>query len=174
MQFDLDTATPLLKRTPRVLDTLLRDLPHAWIGADEGENTWSPLDVMGHLVHGERTDWMERTRMILECGESESFAPFDRFAQFEESRGQRLEDLLDTFADLRAGNLAELGAMALTAQDLARTGTHPAFGPVTLEQLLATWVVHDLGHLRQITRVMAKQYGEAAGPWRQYLPVLSE
>ncbi len=173
MQFTIDRSLAILARTPSVLEALLRDLPDDWVRADEGAATWSPFDVVGHLIHGERTDWIPRARIVLEHGESRPFEPFDRFAQFEASRGKRLGELLDEFAALRAANLQSLRAHGLAPADLARRGRHPELGTVTLEQLLATWVVHDLGHLAQITRTMAKQYGSAVGPWKAYLPVLS-
>ena len=172
MRFDLAEALPVLERTPRVLRELLAGLPEPWVRATEGPDTWSPFDVVGHLVHGERTDWLPRAEIVLTDGESRVFPSFDRFAQFEASRGKRLEDLLDTFAHLRAANLARLRAHALSPADLARRGRHPEFGPVTLEQHLATWVAHDLSHLGQIVRVMGRAYTEAVGPWAAYLPML--
>lgn len=173
-RFELDEACGLLARTPAALDALLRDAPEAWVGANEGAGTFSPFDVVGHLIHGERTDWMTRARVILEHGEARAFEPYDRFAQHEESRGLSLAVLLDTFAALRAENLAALRALRLTASDLARRGRHPALGTVTLGELLATWVVHDLAHLGQIARVMARRYADDVGPWRAYLRVVRE
>jgi uncharacterized damage-inducible protein DinB len=172
MRFDLDEAADVLSRTPAVLDSLLRDLPAAWVSGNEGGETWSPFDVLGHLIHGERTDWVPRARVILQSGESEPFEPFDRFAQFEASEGKSLGELLGAFAALRADSIRALRGLNLTAEDLSRTGTHPELGTVTLGQLLATWVVHDLDHIAQITRTMARQYGEAVGPWEEYLSVL--
>jgi hypothetical protein len=172
MRFNLSDGVAVLERTPRVLRDLLGGLPEGWVSATEGPDTWSPFDVVGHLIHGERTDWMPRLEIILTDGEDRAFEPFDRFAQFEESRGRTLEALLDTFAGLRATNLARLAAFELTAADLRRRGRHPALGPVTLEQLLATWVAHDLSHLGQIARVMGKAYADAVGPWVEYLPML--
>src|SRR5690606_23372561 len=157
MRFVLEDATTILARTPAVLDAWLRGLPDGWITAHEGDGTWSPFDVMGHLIHGERTDWMGRARMILEHGESRLFAPFDRFAQFRESEGKTLAALLDEFTGLRRQNLAELAGLNLAEADLDRRGRHPAFGTVTLRQLLATWVAHDLDHISQIARVIARQ-----------------
>jgi uncharacterized damage-inducible protein DinB len=173
MEFKLDLAREILSRTPLTLNSLLRRLPDEWLMANEGPETWSAFDVVGHLIHGEEADWIPRARIILEQGESRAFKPFDRFAMFEISRGKSLGQLLDKFESLRSESLRELDALNLTTEMLARRGTHPEFGPVTLGQLLSTWVVHDLGHLAQIARVMAKQYGEAVGPWQAYLPVLS-
>ncbi len=170
--FDLEEATGILARTPGTLDALLRGLPPAWTSAHEGGETWSPFDVIGHLVHGERTDWMPRVRIILADGESRSFPPVDRLAQFEAFRGRTLDSLLDELASLRRERLAALAAMARTGADLERTGRHPAFGRVTLRQLLATWVAHDLDHIVQVARVMARQYSDEVGPWRAYLGVI--
>jgi hypothetical protein len=170
--FDLEHALAVLSRTPNVLDALLRDLPSAWIEGTEGPDTWSPFDVVGHLIHGERTDWIPRVDHLLAHGEDVPFPTFDRFAQFEASRGKHLPELLDTFRALRGESLRRLAALRLTAADLDRPGRHPAFGRVTLGQHLATWVVHDLDHLAQITRVMGRQYSEAVGPWRQYLRIV--
>ncbi len=173
MQFDIEQATSILSRTPLVFDALLRDLPDPWVASNEGENTWSPFDVVGHLVHCERTDWIPRARLILEKGESQVFDPVDRFAHFEESRGKSMVELLNEFAVLRSANLSSLAALELAESDLQRAGRHPAFGVVTMGQLLATWVVHDLGHIAQTTRVMAKQYANQVGPWAEYVPVLT-
>jgi hypothetical protein len=173
MRFRLDRALEILARTPPTLDALLRGLPDAWVRANEGGETWSPYDVVGHLIHGERTDWIPRARIVLEHGTSRAFDAFDRRAQFAASKGKSLEELLDEFALLRTASLESLPALALRPADLERTGRHPDFGVVTLGQLLATWVVHDLGHLAQIARTMSKQYGGDVGPWRAYLPVLS-
>jgi hypothetical protein len=171
--FELDEAIALLERTPRALDALLRGLPEGWIAANEGEGTWSPFDVVGHLIHGERTDWMPRIRMILEHRDSRTFESFDRFAQFEASRGWTLPDLLDEFGRLRGENIRAVMGLGLTTTDLARRGSHPDFGPVTLRQLLATWAVHDLDHLSQIARVLARQYADDVGPWRAYLRIIN-
>lgn len=173
MQYDLHEATVLLARTPKTLDVLLRGLPEPWTHQNEGENTWSPFDVLGHLIHGEETDWIPRLEIILEHGPSRPFEPFDRFAQVEKSKGKTVEDLLDTFAELRADNLAALHKLDLQPSDFDRRGTHPELGEVTARQLLATWVAHDLGHIAQITRVMAKQYDGEVGPWKQYMGVLA-
>ncbi len=159
-------------RTPPTLDALLRDLSPAWTSHNEGGETWSPFDVVGHLIHGERTDWIPRAEIVLEKGETQPFEPFDRFAQFEVSTGRTLEELLDTFAALRVENLQALRDLRLEPSDYERAGHHPEFGRVTMRQLLSTWVVHDLSHIRQIARVMARQYATSVGPWRAYLPVL--
>ena len=171
-EFRLDEAIAVLTRTPATLDALLRGMPDIWVRCNEGNATWSPFDIVGHLVVGERTDWMPRARIILEKGEARPFDPFDRFAQEEESKGKSLEQLLDEFASLRSENLAALRTLNLHQADLPRRGTHPALGPVTLSELLATWAVHDLTHVHQLSRVMAHQYRDAVGPWRAYLGVL--
>ena len=172
MDFDLAHGVAILERTPHTLRAMLAGLPGAWTGATEGPETWSPYVIVGHLIHGERTDWMARAGIILAQGTERRFTPYDRFAQFRESQGKSLAELLDEFARLRAENLATLGGWRLTDAQLALEGEHPEFGPVTLRQLLATWVAHDLGHVAQAARVMAKQYREAIGPWRGYLPVM--
>jgi hypothetical protein len=171
-EFSVDDAAAVLARTPATLDALLRGLPDAWVRCDEGNDTWSAFDIVGHLVVGERTDWMPRLRIILENGETRAFDPFDRFAQFKESQGKSLEHLLDEFSRLRRENLAALHALNLRGDDLTRKGRHPALGVVTLSQLLAAWTVHDLTHLHQLSRVMAHQYRDAVGPWSAYLGVL--
>ena len=171
--FVTEEAIALLSRTPSTLDTLLRGLPDGWVAAHEGGNTWSPFDVIGHLIHGERTDWMPRARIILERGETQPFETFDRLAQFEESRGRTLASLLDEFASLRANNLRDLASLQLTDAELDRRGRHPQLGVVTLRQLLATWVAHDLDHVMQISRVLARQYADEVGPWRAYLRIIS-
>jgi hypothetical protein len=172
MEFDLGHTISLLSRTPAVLNTLLGDLPETWTLRNEGDNTWSAFDIVGHLIHGERTDWMPRTRTILQSGEAQTFEPFDRWGHVRESQGKSLGQLLEEFAGLRSGNLSELRAMNLRQEDLERRGRHPALGVVTLSELLATWAAHDLTHLHQISRVMAHQYREAVGPWSAYLGVL--
>lgn len=172
MNFRVEDALTVLSRTPATLRSLLDGLPAHWAESNEGPDTWSPFDVVGHLIHGERTDWMGRARVILEHGEEREFDPFDRFAMFEESRGKTLHELLTTFEELRERNLRDLQSLALDDEALERRGRHPDFGPVTLCQLLATWVAHDLGHIAQISRTMAKQYREEVGPWRRYLPIL--
>jgi DinB superfamily len=172
MEHDLQHTISLLSRTPAALDALLRDLPETWTLRNEGENTWSAFDIVGHLIHGERTDWMPRARAILQFGETQAFAPFDRWAQVRESQGKPFGQLLDEFARLRSENLGELRALNLRPEDLERRGRHPALGAVTLSELLATWAAHDLTHLHQISRVMAHQYREAVGPWSAFLGVL--
>ncbi|HYG65038.1 MAG TPA: DinB family protein [Thermoanaerobaculia bacterium] len=172
MDFDLTSSIAVLERTPHTLRAMLAGLPAAWTDANEGPETWSPYDILGHLIHGERVDWIERAQIILAQGPQRRFSPFDRFAQFRESQGRSLADLLDEFARLRAENLATLAGWSLTEAQLVLEGEHPDFGPVTLRQLLATWVAHDLGHVAQVARVMAKQYREAVGPWRAYLPIM--
>ena len=174
MEFKLEQAIEVLERTPATLNSLLRDLSEQWLVQNEGPDTWSPYDVIGHLIHGEETDWIPRAKMILEHGETRAFEPFDRVAMFEESKGKSIVELLDTFAQLRAANLRELQSMKLTSELLDKRGRHPELGVVTLRQLLSTWVIHDLGHIRQVVRVMSKQYGEAVGPWKAYLSILEE
>jgi hypothetical protein len=173
MEFQLDHATEILRRTPATLNSLLRHLPKEWILSIEGPESWSPFDVVGHLIHGEEADWIPRAKIILEYGESRTFEPFDRYAMFEKSRGKSLGELLDMFAQLRGESLKELEQMDLRPEILGKRGMHPELGVVTLSQLLSTWVVHDLGHIGQIVRVMAKQYSEAVGVWQAYLPVLT-
>lgn len=172
MEQGLQQTMSLLTQTPVALNALLRDLPEEWTSRNEGENTWSAFDVVGHLVHGERTDWMPRVRMVLQSGESQKFEPFDRWGQARESQGKSLEQLLDEFARLRSENLGALRGLNLRPEDLERRGRHPSLGVVTLSQLLATWATHDLTHLHQISRVMALQYRDAVGPWIAYLGVL--
>jgi hypothetical protein len=172
MDFRLDDATAVLERTPAAFRALLAGLPEAWTRPNEGPDTFSAFDNLAHLIHGERDDWIPRARIILAQGADRRFAPFDRFAHQRASAGKPLGELLDEFAALRAGSLATLREWEIGERELALEGEHPAFGPVTLRQLLATWVAHDLGHLAQTSRVMAKQYRDAVGPWRAYLPVL--
>ena len=172
MQPNLPDTISLLTRTPAALDALLRDLPDAWTLPNEGGETWSAFDVLGHLIHAERMDWMPRTRIILEFGESRPFPRFDRFAQFKDSQGKRLPQLLDEFARARAESLDQLRALNLQPADFERRGRHPDLGVVTLAELLSTWPAHDLSHLHQISRVMAHQYDAAVGPWQAYLGVL--
>ena len=172
MNHNLPHTIALLARTPAALDALLRDLPETWTSRNEGQNTWSAFDIVGHLIHGERTDWMPRAKMILQFGEAKPFEPFDRSGQERESQGKSLAQLLDEFSRLRSAGLGELRALNLRQEDLQRRGRHPALGVVTLSQLLATWAAHDLTHLHQISRVMAHQYRDAVGPWSAYLGVL--
>jgi hypothetical protein len=171
-QFSLDETIAVLTRTPAALNALLRGLPEIWVHRNEGPDTWSAFDIVGHLIVGERTDWMARARIILNEGHARSFDPFDRLAQNKESQGKSLEQLLDEFAGMRDDNLAALRRLNLQPTDLERRGKHPALGLVTLSELLATWAVHDLTHLHQLSRVMAYQYREAVGPWSAYLGVL--
>jgi hypothetical protein len=172
VEFQFDNALPVLRRTPAVLRALLLDLPGSWIGATEAPGTWSPFDVVGHLIHGDRTDWMPRVEHLLRHGDAVPFPAFDREAMFAASKGLSLGELLETFGQLRAESLDRLVALKLTAADLARRGKHPEFGVVTLSQHLATWVAHDLSHVGQVVRVMARQYSTAVGPWRAYLSIL--
>lgn len=172
MDFDLSTGCAVLERTPSTLRTMLDGLPADWTDATEGPETWSPYVVVGHLVHCERADWVPRARIILAQGPDRRFTPLDRFAQFHESRGKSLSDLLDEFAELRQQNLVTVRGWQLDDNRLALEGIHPEFGAVTLRQLLATWVAHDLGHMVQISRVMARQYRDAVGPWAKYLSVM--
>ena len=172
METALQNTIALLSRTPAVLNALLRDLPDEWTYRNEGENTFSPFDVVGHLIHGERTDWMPRAKIVLQRGESLAFEPFNRWGHLEQCESKSLPELLDEFAQVRAENLSELRALGLRREDLARCGRHPALGAVTLSELLATWAAHDLDHLHQISRTMAHQYREAVGPWSAYLGVL--
>jgi uncharacterized damage-inducible protein DinB len=172
MEFQLDHAKEILRRTPAVLRSLLHDLPNEWVSSNEGADSWSPFDIVGHLIHAEETDWIPRAKMILEYGESRAFEPFDRFAMFEKSKGKSMSDLLATFERRRGESLHKLDEMRVTPEMLAKRGKHPEIGTVTLGQLLSTWVVHDLSHTGQIVRVMAKQYREAVGVWQAYLPIL--
>ncbi|HET6225794.1 MAG TPA: DinB family protein [Bacteroidia bacterium] len=172
MHFDLSKSIEILKRTPIVIEPLLEGLHDDWVKNNEGPETWSPFDIVGHLIHGEKTDWLIRTDIILSNSADKTFEPFDRFAQFEASKGKTLKELLTTFKHLREKNISDLLQHHISTTDLHKKGIHPAFGEVSLAQLLASWVVHDLGHIGQITRVMAKQYTDAVGPWKEYLPVL--
>jgi len=172
LDFQLDQAKQILHDTPGTLRSLLEHLPEPWITANEGDNTWSPFDVLGHLIHGEETDWIPRARIILNDGEARSFEAFDRFAMFEKSKGRTLAELLAKFETARQTSLRELDEMRLTPELLEKRGRHPELGEVTLGQLLATWVVHDLDHIAQIVRVMSRQYKDAVGPWSAFLRVL--
>jgi len=174
MDFTLPHALEVLERTPRVLQSLLGGLSEPWVRSNYGESTFSPFDVVGHLIHGERTDWMVRVDIILRHGEERAFEPFDRYAMYRESQGKTITDLLAEFAELRRSNLARLRAMTLTNNQLNLRGRHPALGPVTLRQLLATWVVHDMNHLHQVAKCMAYQYRDEVGPWRAYLTILPQ
>jgi hypothetical protein len=169
MEQNLDQTVALLARTPASLDALLRGLPDAWTRANEGENTWSAYDILGHLIYCERTDWLPRAKIILKFGDARPFDPFDRMGHVHDVQGKSLHTLLDEFGRRRSENLTELRALNLQQQDLNRPGNHPSLGPVTLSQLLAAWAAHDLNHLHQLGRVMALQYREAVGPWAQYM-----
>lgn len=173
MDLALADVIAILERTPSVFRTFLSGLPEPWIVATEGPETWSAFDSVGHLIDGEEVDWIPRARIILAQGPSRRFDPVDRFRHLERNRGRSLEELLDEFERLRTGNLATLRGLELSATELELAGEHPEFGPVTLAQLLATWAVHDLGHVAQTSRVLAKQYSQEVGPWRAYLPVLT-
>jgi uncharacterized damage-inducible protein DinB len=172
MNFTIDRSLEILSRTPAVLNTLLRDISADWSSQNEGGETWSPYDIVGHLIHGEKTDWIPRATLILSDNPDKSFIPFNRFAQFEESQGKTLNQLLDEFARLRKEGIEQLRSMNITDSQLQDTGIHPKFNKVTLQQLLSTWVVHDLNHIAQVTRVMAFQYKEAVGPWTEFLKIL--
>ena len=173
MNFTIEKSIEILERTPEVLEAMLKNISPEWTEKTEGGETWSVFDVLGHLVHGEKTDWIPRVEIILSLAPDKTFKPFDRFAQFEESKGKTLPELLDEFKRLRKKNIGVLRSKKLTDKNLEDTGIHPAFGDVTLAQLLATWTVHDLDHIAQISRVMAKQYEEEVGPWIKYLRILN-
>lgn len=172
MEFDLKTALPLLERTPSILRAWLHGLDDRWLHANTGRDTFSPYDVLGHLIENERSDWVPRLHHLRQHGEAVPFPPFDRFAMWQWSKGRTVASLLDEFAERRADNVQELRRLKLGDDDMRRRGLHPALGTVTLAQLLATWVVHDQNHLSQIARVMSFQYLQAVGPWREYLAVL--
>ena len=174
MHFDLDLSTQMLARTPSTLDALLRDLPDPWVRAAEGPDTFSPFDVVGHLIDGEETDWIPRAKIILAQGPNPQFEPYDRFRHRTRNVGRTLNSLLTEFAQLRAANLKLVRSWGLTPKALESRGLHPSLGPVALHALLGAWVVHDLGHLAQVARVMAKQYREAVGPWTPFLPILTD
>jgi uncharacterized damage-inducible protein DinB len=174
MNFTVEKSIEILERTPTVLETMLQNISADWTENNEGGETWRVFDVLGHLVHGEKTDWMARLEIILSDAPDKTFESFDRFAQFEESKGKTLSQLLDEFKRLRQKNIEVLRSKNLTGKNLEETGVHPIFGKVTLAQLLATWTVHDLDHIAQVSRIMAKQYKEAVGPWIEYLKVLKQ
>ena len=173
MKYSVERAVEVLSNTPDVFKTMLRGTGEAWSHNNYGRNTWSVFDIVGHLIHGEKTDWIPRARIILEHGGSKAFEPFDRFGMLHASRDKSMNQLLDEFAQLRSRNLSTLDALQITPQQLSLEGRHPELGRVTLGQLFATWVVHDLGHIAQIARVMAKSYRSAVGPWSEYLPILN-
>ncbi|HEY7354733.1 MAG TPA: DinB family protein [Terriglobales bacterium] len=172
MQHNLENTIALLTHTPAALSGFVRDLPEIWTECNEGEASWTVFDVVGHLVYAERTNWMPRVKRLLESGERRAFDTFDREGYIKESQGRSLTELLDEFARLRSASIAELRALNFGTQDLDRRGLHPTFGPVTLSELLATWAAHDLTHLHQITRIMAYQYRETVGPFREFLGVM--
>jgi uncharacterized damage-inducible protein DinB len=172
MNFTVKRSLEILERTPKVLITMLQNISEEWTSPNEGDDTWSVYDIIGHLIHGEKTDWMPRAEIILSQDRDKAFTPFDRFAQFENSKGKPLNELLEEFKILRESNVEQLRSKKLTDRDLEKKGIHPAFGEVTLSQLLSAWVVHDLNHIAQILRVMAQQYKAAVGPWTEYLRIL--
>lgn len=174
MTFEINKSIEILERTPNVLKTLLSGISEEWLKSNEGENTWSPYEVVGHLIHGEKTDWIPRAKIILSDTENKTFEPFDRFAQEQEEPDQSIDRLLDTFQELRNENLATLKSFQLDFPKLNRKGIHPELGTVNLKELLSTWVVHDLGHIAQISRVMAKQYQGDVGAWKAYLGILKK
>ena len=174
INFNLKEATEILERTPAVLISLLSGLSDKWIYNNEGDESWTPYDIVGHLIHGEKKDWIQRANIILEYGKDKPFEPFDRFAQFKDSEGKTIKDLLEEFTKLRKENIEVLSKLNLDEKDLNKEGIDPEFGTVNLKQLLSTWVVHDLSHIRQISRVMAKQYKNEIGPWEKYLRVINE
>lgn len=173
MNFDINKSIDILQRTPAVLESLLENISDDWAFANEGPDTFSPFDVLGHLVHGEKTDWIVRMEIILSDSENKTFEPFDRFAQFEESKGKSINQLLSEFKSLRNKNIEILQSKNFIESDFAKLGLHPSLGEVTLKDLLATWTVHDLGHIAQITRVMSKCYKDEVGSWLDYLPILT-
>lgn len=173
MKFTVEKSCEILERTPAVLNTLLAGLSDEWVTGNEGPETFSPYDVVGHLIHGEKTDWPNRAQMILEYGISKTFIPYDRFAQYEESKGKTLQQLLEEFDVLRKKNMKWFRSLTLTEDDLDKKGVHPVFGQVTLRQLLSTWVIHDLTHIAQVTRVMAKQYKGEMGPWIDFFRIMN-
>jgi hypothetical protein len=172
IEFSLERSIAVLERTPFVIEMLLRDLPREWTVKNEGGESWSPFDILGHFIHGEKTDWVPRMRIILSERNHTPFEPFDRFAQFQDSKGKTLSELMVEFKVRRKANMEILTSLNIGEEQLKRTGVHPAFGNVTLQQLLASWVAHDLNHIAQIARVMAKQYSEEVGPWKKYLGIL--
>ena len=173
MKYRIDKAIEILEQTPKTLSALLSQLSDDWVFCNEGTETWSAYDIIGHLIHGEKTDWIPRLKIILNDSENKMFESFNRFAQFENSKGKTLEDLLNEFRELRNANLEYLKSLNLAEDQLSLKGIHPELGKVSLSQLLATWVVHDLGHIAQIARVMSKQYKMEVGPWSAYLPILN-
>lgn len=173
MKYSTEQAVEVLERTPAVLQSLLAGISEEWIMNNEGPETFSPFDVLGHLIHGEKTDWTARIKVILQHGNSKPFERWDRFAQYEDSKGKSLQQLLHAFAAIRKENISWFQSLSLTEADFERKGMHPVLGEVTLRNLLSTWVVHDLTHIAQITRVMAKQYKEEMGPWPEFFRILN-
>lgn len=173
VKFSLDRSYEILERTPAVLRSIFTGLSDDWTMNNEGPETFSPFDVLGHLINGEKTDWRPRVIMILEYGDSKTFVPYDRFAQYQESKGKTITQLLDEFEKLRKENMEWFRSLTLTEEDLGKQGMHPVLGRVTLKQLLSTWVIHDLTHIAQITRVMAKQYKEEMGPWVDFFRIIN-
>jgi len=174
MKYSIDKALEIIERTPVILNVYLKNLSDEWILCNEGGETWSAFDVVGHLIHGEKTDWVPRLKLVLNDSENKTFEPYDRFAQFEESKGKTMKQLLNEFSELRLQNVAFLKSLNITESDFDKKAIHPSLGEVTLNNLLATWVAHDLGHINQISRVMAKQYKREVGPWVEYLSVLNK
>ncbi|MGB1206834.1 MAG: DinB family protein [Chitinophagales bacterium] len=172
MKFEIEKSIEILTKTPSILETMLNGLSEEWLRNNEGENTWSPYDIVGHLIHGEKTDWIPRAKIMLSNSENKTFEPFDRFAQMNVTKEGTIAELLGEFKAMRAKNINELNSLQIEVADLAKKGIHPELGNVNLKQLLSTWVVHDLGHISQISRVMAKQYKAEVGPWKEYLGIL--
>ncbi len=174
MEYNVQQAIEILEQTPKTLEAYLSNLSDEWIHCNEGGESWSAFDIVGHLIHGEKTDWIARLDIILGDSDNKTFSPFDRFAQFEASKGKTLSELLNTFSELREKNLKYLKALQITEDQYQLKAIHPSLGEVTLKNLLSTWVVHDLGHMAQIARVMAKQYKDQIGPWQAYIPIVSK
>ncbi len=174
MKFDLNNSIEILEKTPKILEACLSELSDSWLKNNEGENTWSPYDIIGHLIFGEKTDWIIRAKIILSQSENKTFEPFNRFAQLKENQNKPISELLAEFKNLRESNLKELKSLNITDKDFKLKGIHPELGEVTLDQLLSAWVVHDLGHISQISRVMSKQYLKNVGPWKAYLGILNK
>jgi len=172
MEYRIDKALEILEQTPKTIHSFLENVSDDWLFCDEGENTWSPFDILGHLIHGEKTDWIPRLKIVLSNSENKTFPVFDRFAQFEASKGKTVQQLFREFSELRQENLSYLKSLNLSEAQLLQQGAHPELGLVTAKELLACWVTHDLGHIAQIARVMAKQYKKEVGPWIAYIPIL--
>ena len=174
VEYNINKALEILKQTPKTLSTFLSNLSDEWIYCNEGGETWSAYDIIGHLIHGEKTDWTSRLKLMYYEGEIQTFTPFDRFAQFENSKGKTLKQLLEEFTELRKRNIDFVLSLNITKLDFDKKAIHPDLGEVSLKQLLATWTVHDLGHIAQISRIMAKQYKHEVGPWKKYLSILNK